>query len=90
LAEIEGMSLILAEVSTIGLEALNLAVAGDTESQEWLDLRLERLEVARESHGQTELVIVDPVVDLVCTVSLPASLTAEGCQEQDAPVVEHH
>jgi hexosaminidase len=87
LGEIEGMSLILAEVSNIGLEALDLAVAGDTESKEWLDLRLERLEVARESHGQTELVIVDPIVDLVCAVTLPASMTAEGCQEKETAAV---
>jgi hexosaminidase len=90
LADIEAMSIALAEVSIIGLEALDVAIADDTENKEWLDLRLERLDAARESHGQTELVMIDPVVDLVCAVALPASMTAEGCREQNAPVVEHH
>jgi hexosaminidase len=90
LADIEAMSIALAEVSIIGLKALDVAIAGDTENKEWLDLRLERLDAARESHGQTELVMIDPVVDLVCAVALPASMTAEGCREQNAPVVEHH
>ena len=84
------MSVALAEVSTIGLEALDLATEGAAAKRDWLDLRLDSLNAARESHGQTELVIIDPVVDLVCAVSLPASLTAEGCREQDAPEVEHH
>jgi hexosaminidase len=90
LADIEPMSIALAEVSTIGLEALDLAAGGNSANKEWLDLRLESLNASRESHGQTELVIVDAVMDLVCAVSLPASITAEGCREQEAPVVEHH
>jgi len=90
LADIEAMSIALARVSTIGLEALDLATAGTAATRDWLDLRLEGLNAARESHGQTELVIIDPVVDLVCAVSLPASVTAEGCRAQEAPVVEHH
>jgi hexosaminidase len=83
LADIEPMSIALAGVSTIGLEALDLAASGSSANKEWLDLRLESLSATRESHGQTELMIVDPVVDLVCAVSLPASLTAEGCQEKE-------
>jgi hexosaminidase len=83
LADIEPMSVALAGVSTIGLEALDLAAEGSLANKEWLDLRLESLNAARESHGQTELMIVDPVLDLVCAVSLPASLTAEGCQEKE-------
>jgi hexosaminidase len=90
LADIVPVSIALAEVSTIGLEALDLAAAGNSANKEWLDLRLESLNASRESHGQTELVIVDAVMDLVCAVSLPASITAEGCREQEAPVVEHH
>jgi len=82
LADIEPMSIALAGVSTIGLEGLDLAAAGSSANKEWLDLRLDDLTAARESHGQTELMIVDPVLDLVCAVSLPASLTAEGCQEK--------
>jgi hexosaminidase len=83
LADIEAISLTLAEVAAIGLEALDLAVADSTEDKEWLDIRLENLEAARESHGQTELVVIDPVVDLVCAVTLPASMTAEGCQKME-------
>jgi hexosaminidase len=80
LVEIEPMSLALAEVAAIGLEALDLATAGETAARDWLDARLDRLSVAREPHGQTELMIVDPVVELVCAVALPSSLTAEGCR----------
>ena len=84
LADIGPISIALTEVSTIGLEALDLANAGTAAKRDWLDLRLDSLQQARESYGQTELMIVDPVVDLVCAVSLPASLTAEGCQEKEA------
>ncbi len=90
LADIEAMSIALARVSTIGLEALDQAITETAADRVWLDLRLDSLNAARESHGQTELVIIDPVVDLVCAVSLPASMTAEGCRAQEAPVVEHH
>jgi hexosaminidase len=90
LADIAPMSVALAEVSIIALEALDRATARTAATRDWLDLRLEGLNAARESHGQTELVIIDPVVDLVCAVSLPASVTAEGCRAQEAPVVEHH
>jgi hexosaminidase len=91
LAEIEPMSDTLAQVSQIGLEALDLGTAGDGAQRDWLELRLASLELAREPHGQTELMIVDPVVDLVCTVALPESLTAKGCREEEpaAEVVEH-
>ena len=90
LADIVPMSVALAEVSTIGLEALDLATAGNSANKEWLDLRLDGLEAARESHGQTELVMIDPVVDLVCAVSLPASLTAEGCREKEEEAGGEH
>ena len=83
LADIEAMSIALSEVATIGLDALDLAQANDTATREWLDLRLEVLEARRESHGQTELMIIDPVVDLVCAVALPGSMTVEGCQEEE-------
>ncbi len=82
LVEIEPMSRALAEVATIGLEALELGAAGAHADGAWLQPRLEALGAARESHGQTELMVVDPVVDLVCAVSLPASVTAEGCRDE--------
>jgi hexosaminidase len=87
LADIEAMSLALAEVATIGLEALDLAIAGISAKSEWLDLQLDSLNAARESHGQTELVIIDPVVELVCAVSLPASMAAEGCLKEETAAV---
>jgi len=90
LADIEAMSITLARISSIGLEALDLGIAETAADRDWLDSKLDSLNAAREFHGQTELVIIDPVVDLVCAVSLPVSLTAEGCREQEAPVVEHH
>jgi hypothetical protein len=91
LSDIEAISITLARVSTIGLEALDLATAGTAAKRDWLDLRLDSLQTARESHGQTELVMIDPVVDLVCAVSLPASMTAEGCQgEDEAPARGEH
>ena len=90
LADIEAMSINLARVSSIGLEALDLGIAETAADRDWLDSKLDSLNAAREFHGQTELVIIDPVVDLVCAVSLPVGLTAEGCREQEAPVVEHH
>jgi hexosaminidase len=91
LADIEAISITLARVSTIGLEALDLATAGTAAKRDWLDLRLDSLQTAQESHGQTELVMIDPVVDLVCAVSLPASMTAEGCQgEDEAPARGEH
>jgi hexosaminidase len=90
LADIEPTSITLAEVSAIGLEALELATTGSSANKEWLELQLESLNAARESHGQTELVMIDPVVDLVCAVALPASMTAKGCRKQETPVVEHH
>ena len=90
LADIEPMSSALAEASAIGLEALVLATTDSSANKDWLDLRLERLNAARKSHGQVELVMIDPVVDLVCAVTLPVSMTAEGCREQETPVVEHH
>jgi hexosaminidase len=84
LADIEPMSVALTGVATIGLDAIEAASSDAGANREWLDSRLERLNAARESHGQTELVIIDPVVDLVCAATLPESLTAEGCQEGEA------
>jgi hexosaminidase len=90
LEEIEPMSIALAEVSTIGLEALDLGTSGTSATRDWLDLGLDALRMAGESHGQTELVIIQPVVDLVCAVSQPDSLTAEGCQEKKAAAAPQH
>jgi hexosaminidase len=80
LTEAVSLSHDLSEVSAIGLDALDAAVSGDTESEAWLLPRLERLEAAREPRGEAELMVVDPVRDLVCAAAGPAALTAPGCQ----------
>ena len=87
LADIEAMSIALAGVAGIGSEALDLAVAGTVAKRDWLDLRLGQLDEARGSHGQTELVVIDPVVDLVCAAALPASMTAKPCQKKEKAAV---
>jgi hexosaminidase len=90
LADIKPMSLSLTEVSAIGLEALDLATGRKKAKRKWLERRLDGLEAARASHGQTELMIVDPVIDLVCAVALPLSMSVEGCQsEEEGAKVEH-
>ena len=92
LAEIQTMSAALTEVSTIGLEALDLLTKSDAApGAEWLRPRIKRLEAAREPHGQTELMVVDPVLELVCAAALPASLTEPGCQpKQEAMAGGEH
>jgi hypothetical protein len=70
-------------VSMIGLEALEVAVSGNTDSEDWLLTRLERLEAAREPRGEGELMIADPVLDLVCAAAGPAALEAPGCQPEE-------
>ena len=81
------MSAALTEVSTIGLEALDSLQKSDVApGAEWLRPRIERLEAAREPHGQTELMIVDPVLELVCAAALPASLTEPGCQPKQEAI----
>jgi hexosaminidase len=85
LAEMEPISRALAEVSSVGLEALDRVSAGKKGKRKWLERQLDRLDAARESHGQTELMIVDPIVDLVCAVAVPGSLTVERCQEMERP-----
>ncbi len=84
LAEVKPMSAALTEVSTIGLEALGYLTSTDVaRDADWLRPRIERLEAAREPHGQTELMIVDPVTVLVCAAAFPASLTEPGCQPEE-------
>ena len=73
----------LSEVSEIGLEALEFAVSGNTDSEDWLLTRLERLEAAREPRGEAELMIVDPVRDLVCAAAGPSALATPGCQPEE-------
>jgi hexosaminidase len=90
LAEAVSLSLDLADVSTIGLEAVEVVVSGNGDSEEWLLRRLERLEAAREPRGEAELMIVDPVRDLVCTAAGPSALAAPGCQPEEPAVPGEH
>ncbi len=84
LAEVKPMSAALTEVSTIGLEALGHLTSTDVaRDADWLRPRIERLEAAREPHGQTELMIVGPVLGLVCAAALPASRTEPVCQPEE-------
>ena len=90
LTEMLPMSQNLRDVAMIGLEALRVGSSDTKPGADWLDPRLQRLQEARKPEGQTELMIVDPVVDLVCAVALPASLTAEGCREEEAAAPVQH
>jgi hypothetical protein len=89
LPDIETISAALTEVSTFGLEALDHLTESDAApGAEWLRPRIERLEAAREPHGQTELMVVDAVLELVCAAALPASLTESGCQPKQEAMAE--
>jgi hexosaminidase len=91
LTEILPMSAALAEVSVIGLEALAVAETGKDITRDWFEDRLAQLEAARESHGQTELVVVDPVVSLVCVAAGRLAARAEECRPaDDAPTAAGH
>jgi hypothetical protein len=70
---------------------LNLAQADTTPDPSWLDGKLEEVGRASESQGQTELVILESVRHLVCTVAGPAGEAAAGCQpeEESEPASEH-
>jgi hexosaminidase len=91
LHEMAPMSEALHEVAALGLEALELLGADTEAGPGWLQPRLERLQAARTTHGQTELMIVDPVARLVCAAAGPAGLTDPGCLPADeaTPEAEH-
>ncbi len=82
LAEMLPMSRALTQVSEIGLEAIAVMTASDVvPGVEWLGPRVESLEAARQPWGQTELMIVDPVRDLLCAATWPASTEIDACNE---------
>ena len=83
LKEMEPMSENLRDVSSIGLEALELATTDTAPTSGWLSAHLEDLKKASESYGQTELMIIGPVTRLVCTAAGSASLTEPGCQPEE-------
>ena len=91
LIEMEPMSAALRVVATIGLEALDVAEEDDALDVDWLQPRLERLRAASKPHGQTELVIVEPVTRLVCIAAGPAGLSAPSCRvdQEMKPTGEH-
>jgi hexosaminidase len=84
LADVVPMSVALQETATIGLRALASMSTREPVSEKWLKDRLAKLETARESHGQTELMIVEPVVRLVCAAAGSKGEVAEGCRETAA------
>ncbi len=83
LAEMLPMSENLRNAATIGLEALEVTSQGTTKDQGWLEARLESLQGTAQSVGQTELMIVDPLVRLVCAAAGPAGDAATGCQQDE-------
>ena len=91
LIEMEPLSVALREVATIGLEGLEIAQSGEETEEDWLQSRLERLQSAGKSYGQTELVIVGPVTHLICTAAGRVGLTAPGCHldTETEPAAEH-
>ena len=91
LAEMIPMSASLAEVSAVGLEALGVLGNDEPATADWLRPHMETLEKAKTSHGQTELVIIEPIVRLVCAAAGPAGLDEQGCSpdEKASEVVEH-
>ena len=91
LTEIAPLSENLRDVATIGLAALGHARSGGTMGSAAFEASLATLERTAESHGQTELAILAPVKQLVCTVAGPAGESAAGCQpEEDAPASGEH
>jgi hexosaminidase len=91
LGEMVPMSNALTETAGIGLEALGVLQTKKAVTAGWLDDRLTRLEASRQTHGQTELVIVDPVVALVCSAAGFRAEQAEGCRpEADEPTGGDH
>ena len=91
LAEMIPMSASLSEVARIGLDALTVIDTKKAVTGAWLDDRLARLEAAREGYGQTELVIIDPIVRLVCAAAGPLAEDADGCraEEEAQPSSDH-
>jgi len=65
LMEMAPLSRQLAEVATVGLEALAIIESKATASESWLKDRLDTLRVASEPCGEAEIVIVTPVRQLV-------------------------
>lgn len=91
LQEMAPMSEALHDVAVLGLEALELLGADTEAGPDWLQPRLERLQSAREPHGQTELMIVDPVARLMCAAAGPEGLAAPGCgSEEETPKAGAH
>ena len=91
LSDIEPMSQALADVAAVGLEGLAAGSSDQSPADDWLPMQLARLQAASESHGQTELVIVEPITRLICAAAGPAGETAAGCQpEEESPKPSEH
>jgi hexosaminidase len=80
LAEMVPMAEALKSVASIGLETLELRSQSKAVPATWFEPRLAQLETARQPHGQTELMIVDPVHKLVCATAAAVGHGLEACQ----------
>jgi len=91
LAEMMPMSAALAEVSSVGLDALGVIETKKMVIDSWVDDRLERLDALRKSQGQTELVVVDPVIRLVCSAAGDLAAAEDACRpsEEVRDIVAH-
>ncbi|MDH3745108.1 MAG: family 20 glycosylhydrolase [Acidobacteriota bacterium] len=85
LAEVESLSRDVSEISEAALDALDFLGERKTASLDWLRPRLERLEAARESRGQLELMIVEPLSKLLCAAAGEAGADEPGCRAETAP-----
>ncbi len=69
LAEIEGMSEDLSLIAGAGLEALEMIVAGQEVSSDWILQKKELLEKAKKPRGHAELVVTSAIGKLIEAVS---------------------
>ena len=90
LVEMQPLSAALADVATIGLEALELAASRLEAPGRWLEPRLARLEAARAPVGEAELMIVDPVIALACFAAGDDGRAAEGCRPAEGETAAAH
>jgi hexosaminidase len=68
LAEIRPMSEYLATAAELGLTALDLIGSGYYQDREWMALRLQELDEARQPVAQTELMIIPAIEQLLLNV----------------------
>lgn len=85
LTEMQPMAERMRDTTSIGLEVLDLLNEGTPADEDWIQDRLLRLQDARQPCGQTELMIVDPVQNLVCFAAANFGLSPKLCVEEPQP-----